>query len=59
MEDLRIAKKIIGLSISHYIREKKIYLSQEHYIKVLHRFQIEKVKAMSTSLATHFKLSVK
>ena len=41
-------------------KEKKLWLSQEHYIKrVLQRFQMEKAKVVSTPLATHFKLGSK
>src|ERR1044072_6584102 len=41
------------------MKQKKLWLSQEHYVKrVLQRFQMEKAKAVSTPLATHFKLSV-
>nr|KYP42640.1 Retrovirus-related Pol polyprotein from transposon TNT 1-94 [Cajanus cajan] len=56
MKDLGAAKKILGISI----KEKKLWLSQEHYIKkVLQRFQMENSKVVGTPLAAHFKLSVK
>nr|KYP55890.1 Retrovirus-related Pol polyprotein from transposon TNT 1-94 [Cajanus cajan] len=39
MKDLRAAKKILGISITCDRKEKKLWLSQEHYIKkVLQRF---------------------
>ncbi|GAU22987.1 hypothetical protein TSUD_98150 [Trifolium subterraneum] len=52
---------IVGKNISNIDRkEKKLWMSQEHYIKrVLQRFQMENSKAVSTPLATHFKLSSK
>jgi len=60
MKDLGAAKMILNIGISRDRREKKIYLSQEQYIrKVLQRFQMENVKVVSTPLVTHFKLSVK
>jgi len=60
MKDLGAAKRILGIYISRDRKEKKIYLSQEQCIrKVLQRFQMENAKAVSTPLATHFKLSVK
>src|ERR1044072_7681243 len=41
------------------MKQKKLWLSQEHYVKrVLQRFQMEKAKAVSTPLVTDFKLSV-
>jgi len=40
----------------HDQKEKKLWLSQEHYIKrVLQRFQMKKAKKVSTSLDAHFK----
>jgi len=44
----------------HDRQENKFWLSQEHHVKrVLQRFQMENAKAVSTPLATHFKLSAK
>ena len=41
-------------------KKKKLWLSQEKYNEtVLQMFQMEKAKAISTPLATHFKLSCK
>ncbi len=60
MKDMGAAKQILGIRIIRDRKEKKLWLSQEHYIKrVLQRFQMENAKAVSTPLATHFKLSVK
>ena len=60
MKDLGAAKRILGICISCDRREKKIYLSQEQYIrKVLQRFQMENAKTVSTPLAIHFKFSIK
>jgi ATP-binding cassette subfamily B (MDR/TAP) protein 1 len=59
MKDMGAAKKILGISITRDRKEKKLWLSQEHYIqKVLERFNMENAKAVSTPLATRFKLSV-
>ncbi|WVZ07206.1 hypothetical protein V8G54_020552 [Vigna mungo] len=56
MKDMGATKKILGISITRDRKEKKLWLSQEHYIqKVLQRFQTENAKVLST----HFKLSVK
>ena len=58
MKDMGAAKQILGIRIMRDRKEKKLWLSQEHYIKrVLQRFQMEKAKVVSTPLATHFKLS--
>ncbi|CAJ2645756.1 unnamed protein product [Trifolium pratense] len=60
MKDMGEAKQILGIRITRDIKEKKLWMSQEHYIKrVLQRFQMENSKAVSTPLATHFKLSSK
>nr|KYP77046.1 Retrovirus-related Pol polyprotein from transposon TNT 1-94 [Cajanus cajan] len=60
MKDMGADKKILGISIIRDRKDKKLWLSHEHYIqKVLQRFQMENVKAVSTPLAAHFKLSVK
>ena len=58
MKDMGAAKHILGIRIMRHIKEKKLWLSLEYYIKrVLQRFQMEKAKVVSTPLATHFKLS--
>ena len=60
MKDLGPAKEFLGIRIERDRKEKKLWLSQEKYIEImLHRFQMEKAKAISTPLATHFKLSCK
>ena len=60
MKDMGDAKQILGIRIMRDRQEKKLWLSQENYVKiVLQRFQMENAKAVSTPLATHFKLSTK
>jgi len=60
MKDMRATEKILGIRIMRDRQENKLWLSQEHYVKrVLQRFQMENAKAVSTPLATHFKLSGK
>ena len=60
MKDIGVAKQILSIRIIRDRKEKKLWLSQEHYIKrVLQRFHMEKAKVVSTTLATHFKLSSK
>jgi hypothetical protein len=57
MKDLGVAKKILGMEM---IRDRKsglLYLSQKNYIeKVLHRFNMNNTKLVSTPLAPHFKI---
>ena len=58
MKDLGPAKQILGIRIHRERDAKKLYLSQEKYIeKVLRRFNMDKAKAVSSPLATHFKLN--
>ena len=60
MKDIGVAKQILSIRFIRDRKEKKLWLSQEHYIKrVLQRFHMEKAKVVSTTLATHFKLSSK
>ncbi|XP_057432549.1 germacrene A acid 8-beta-hydroxylase-like [Lotus japonicus] len=60
MKDLGAARQILGIRIMRDRKEKKLWLSQEHYVKrVLQRFHMQKTKAVSTPLAPHFKLSAK
>ena len=60
MKDLGPAKQILGIRIFRNRKEKNLYISQEQYIeKVLERFNMHKVKVVSSPLATHFKLSTK
>ncbi|KAK0597024.1 hypothetical protein LWI29_021057 [Acer saccharum] len=59
MKDLGPAKQILGIRIHREMNSKKLYLSQEKYIeKVLQRFNMDKAKAVSSPLATHFKLNI-
>ncbi|GAA0169971.1 hypothetical protein LIER_40859 [Lithospermum erythrorhizon] len=58
MKDLGEARKILGIEIVRDQNEKKLYLSQEKYVeKVLRCFGMDKAKAVSIPLASHFKLS--
>lgn len=58
MKDMGAVKQVLGIRITHDIKEKKLWITQEHYIKrVLQRFQMESSKVLSTPLSTHFKLS--
>lgn len=52
MKDLGLAKQIVGILIYRRRREeKKLYVSQEHYIKkVLEKFKFGKAKAVSFPL---------
>ncbi|KAL9267166.1 Retrovirus-related Pol polyprotein from transposon TNT 1-94-like protein [Drosera capensis] len=60
MKDMGPAKQILGIRIMRDRKEKKLWLSQKHYIeRVLQRFRMDNAKALSSSLATYFKLSVK
>jgi hypothetical protein len=60
MKDMGAAKQILGIRIMRDRKERKLWMSQEHYIeRVLQRFQMENSKAVNTPLATHFKLSYK
>ncbi|KAH9311699.1 hypothetical protein KI387_026734, partial [Taxus chinensis] len=51
------AKEILGMRISRDRKERKLTLSQEDYIKVLERFNMQDAKPVRTPLASHFKLS--
>ena len=58
MKDLGPVKKILGIRIERDRASKKLYMSQEQYIKkVFERFNISKAKVVSSPLASHFKLS--
>ena len=58
MKDLGAAKKILGMEIIRDRKSGRLYLSQKNYIeKVLHRFNMDNAKPVSTPLASHFKLS--
>ena len=58
MKDLGAAKKILGIEIMRDREKCKLYLSQKKYIeKVLHRFNMQNAKPVSTPLAAHLQLS--
>lgn len=58
MKDLGAARRILGMEIYRDRQAGKLYLSQKEYIKkVLHRFNMENARYVSTPLATHFILS--
>jgi len=58
MEDLGVAKKILGMKIHRDRSSKKLWLSQQGYVeKVLDKFGMSSAKPVSTPLANHFKLS--
>jgi hypothetical protein len=58
MNDLSDANKIIGMRITRDRKNRKLTLSQGDYIeKVLERFRMQNAKPVSTSLASHFKLT--
>ena len=58
MKDLGVTKKILGMEILRYRKAGKLYISHKEYIKkVLHRFNMQNAKPVSTLLATHFRLS--
>ena len=60
MKDLGFAKQILGMKISRDRKNGKLWLSQKAYIeKILERFNMSKVKTISSPLAGHFKLSSK
>ena len=54
MKDIGLAKKILGMNISRDRKNKKLWLSQEKYIeKVLQKFNMDKAKSVSSTLASH------
>ncbi|MCI41130.1 copia LTR, partial [Trifolium medium] len=58
MKDLSPANKILGMQITRYKENRVLQLSQAKYInRVLQRFNMENAKPVSTSLASHFRLS--
>jgi Reverse transcriptase (RNA-dependent DNA polymerase) len=58
MKDLGVAKKILGMKITRDRSNRKLFLSLKEFAgKVIRRFGMEKIKVVSTPLATHFKLS--
>ncbi|KAG9457669.1 hypothetical protein H6P81_002177 [Aristolochia fimbriata] len=58
MKDLGEAKQLLGMQITRDKKKKKLWLSQEGYVKkVLERFNMHESKAMTTTLGSQFKLS--
>ena len=58
MKDLGPAQQILGMKIVRERTKRKLWLSQEKYIKrVLERFNMKCAKPVSTTLASHLKLS--
>ena len=58
MKDLGAAKKILGMEILRDRVASRLSLSQKGYIeKVLHRFNMQNSKPVTTPLAAHFRLS--
>lgn len=58
MKDLGPAQQILGMRIMRDRKNKRLWLSQEKYIKkVLDRFNMKDAKPVGTPLAAHFKLS--
>ena len=59
MKYLGPMQQILGMRITHYIKKKNLWLSQEKYIqKVLDRFNTKNAKSIGTPLTTHLKLSI-
>ena len=60
LKDLGLARQILGMQILHDRKAKKLWLSQEKYIKrVLERFNMKHARLVSTPLGAHFKLRKK
>jgi len=60
MKDLGEAKKILGIKIIRYKGSGSLWLSQGNYVlKVLERFNITKVRPVTSLLAGYIKLSSK
>ncbi|KAL4318773.1 hypothetical protein GQ457_18G015240 [Hibiscus cannabinus] len=60
MKDLVPAKQILGIRLTRDRKAKKLWLSHERYIeKALQKLSMDRVKAVNTPFATHFRLSVK
>jgi len=60
MKDLGDAKKILGMEITRDRGSGRLWLSPENYVlKVLEKFNMVEVRAVTTLLADHFKLSSK
>ena len=60
MKDLGPAQQILGIRIMRDRKNKRLWLSQEKYIKkVLDRFNMKDAKPVGTPLAAHFKFSTR
>jgi hypothetical protein len=60
MKDLGPARQILGMHVLRDRKAKKLWLSQEKYVKrVLERFNMKHTKPVSTPLGGQFKLSKK
>ena len=58
MKDLGKAKKILEMEVLRDRQASMLYLSQKGYIeKVLHRFNMQNAKPVSTPIVAHFRLS--
>jgi len=58
MKDLGAAKQILGMKIYRDRKNRKLTLSQANYVeKVLQRFHMENIKAVSPPLPSHLKLT--
>ena len=58
MKNLGMTKNILGMEILRDRKASKLYVSQKGYIKkVIHKFNMQNDKTVSSPLATHFKLS--
>ncbi|KAG9444911.1 hypothetical protein H6P81_016251 [Aristolochia fimbriata] len=58
MKDLGEVKQLLGMQITRDKKKKKLWLSQEGYVKkVLERFNMHESKAVTTTLGSQFKLS--
>ena len=59
MKDLGLAQQILGMRIMHDRKNKRLWPSQEKYIKkVLDKFNMKDAKPVGTPLVAHFKLSI-
>ena len=60
MKDLSPIKQILGMDITRDRKNKRLWLSQESYIKrILERFNMKEAKPVTMPLGGHFKLSKK
>ena len=60
MKDLGPAQQILGMRIMHDRKNKRLWLSQEKYVRnVLNRFNMKDSKPFCTPLVTHVKMSTK